>query len=207
MTHGVRSNLVVVAVVVAALMMVASCGAGSKAPGATSATTRSPSPAATAVAVRLDAMGTALDRWAAAPTIAAARAAAETARNLVTGPSAFGAGDLDGDGTVGGRVGEGLLPGLDGSLGLAGRLPVACVAADVLGGDWSDPAARWSTLRTAVDEWRPENNTFPGLPSHPQRFVGWATLTLRTGDLDLAHEYAGHARLHLDVTRAAVATC
>jgi hypothetical protein len=204
----IRPNLVVVAsLAIASLLIGAGCGGGSKGSGDPSVTARPPSSAATAVAARLDAMEAALDRWAAAPTIGAAHAAAENARNLVTGPSAFGAGDLDGDGTVAGRVSEGLLPGLDRSPGLAGRLPAACVAADVLGGDWRDPAARWATLRTAVDEWRPDNNTFPSLPSHPQRFVGWATLTLATGDLDVAHEYAGHARLHLDVTRAAVAAC
>ncbi len=131
-----RSNLVVAAsMMIASLIIIASCGGASKGPGGASATTAPLSPAATAVTARLDAMEAALDRWAAAPTIAAAHAAAEDAGNLVTGPSAFGAGDLDGDGRIGGRVFEGLLPGLDGSPGLAGRLPAACVTADVLGGD------------------------------------------------------------------------
>ena len=89
------------------------------------------------------------------------------------------------------------------------RPPAAtpCVEADVLGGPWDDAPARWWTMVTAIDEWAPDGNTFPTLPSHPQRVVGWATLTLGTEDLDAAHEYAGHAMLHVDITRAAFTDC
>ncbi len=160
-----------------------------------------------AAATRLDAIETALDRWAGARTVATAHSSAETVRNLVTGPSALQAGDLDRDGIVRGAVREGLLPGSDGLPGLAGRLPDACVGADVLGGDWTRPADRWRVLQTAIRAWHPWNNTFPSLPSHPQRIVGWASLTLGTDNLAEAHEYAGHARIHLDVTRNAIQGC
>ena len=51
------------------------------------------------------------------------------------------------------------------------------------------------------------NNTFPALPSHPQRLVGWATLTLATEDLATAREYGGHAHLHIDTAIRALTGC
>jgi len=45
----------------------------------------------------------------------------------------------------------------------------------------------------------PDNNTFPALPSHAQRVVGWATLTLRTHSLADALQYSGHATGHARV--------
>jgi hypothetical protein len=38
----------------------------------------------------------------------------------------------------------------------------------------------------------------PTLPCHPMLIVGWVTFTLETDSLDEAHEYAGHAKLHVD---------
>ena len=61
-------------------------------------------------------------------------------------------------------------------------------------------------MLTAIDDWRPDDNTMPSLPSHPMRVVGWASFTLATDDLDDAHEYAGHAQLHVDVARDSL-TC
>ena len=77
----------------------------------------------------------------------------------------------------------------------------------MLGGSWSDPAARWATAQDAYDAWTPSNNTMLTLASHLQRIVGWATFTLATDSLDDAHEYAGHAQLHVDVSRAALEPC
>jgi hypothetical protein len=74
----------------------------------------------------------------------------------------------------------------------------------VLGGDWSDPEQRWATMSAAIDAWAPDNNTMPSLPSHPMRIVGWATLTLDTDELDLAHEYVSHAGLQVAVTEQAL---
>ncbi len=157
---------------------------------------------------RLDAMSEAVAEWSAAATIQEAHRAAESARNLVVGPGGPLYGDADGDGTTGGESDTGLLPALDGSPGLADAgEPNPCVEADVLGGPWDDARARWDIMLTAIDEWAPDHNTFPSLPSHPQRVVGWATLTLASDDLDLAHEYAGHARLHVDVSTAAYEGC
>lgn len=164
-------------------------------------------PAAVAVLDRLDALDAAVAEWAAAPDTATAHAAAEEVRNLVVGPDGPGYGDADGDGVVRGEADTGLLPDPAGGPGLASALDSPCVDADVLGGSWADPAARWAVWRTAVDEWTPTGNTFPGLPSHPQRVAGWATLALADDDLETVHEYAGHAALHVAVSRTAVLSC
>lgn len=144
--------------------------------------------------------------WGAATSLAAAQADAEGVRNLVTGDGTLGAGDLDDDGRAR-RVPVGLMPSATGTPGLASRRPNACVERDVLGGDWTRSRARWDELARRIADWTPENNTFPALPSHPQRVVGWASLTLATDSLDDAHEYAGHAKLHVDVTLDALTAC
>lgn len=159
-----------------------------------------------AVERRIDQIQDAVGSWRSASTLEAAKAAAEAAHNLVTGPGVAGYGDTDRDGTVAGDVEQGLLPDEGSSPGL-GLLLADCAGPDLLGGSWADQSARWATLRDAIAAWTPSNNTFPGLASHPQRVVGWATLTLRTDDLDLAHEYAGHAQIHVDASREAVAGC
>ncbi len=156
---------------------------------------------------RLDEIDAAIASWGSATDLGAAQAAAETARNLVVGAHGPYYGDGDGDGQVGGTAQEGLLPGLDGTPGLADPALGSCLERDVLGGSWADPAARWSELHVAIAAWTPTNNTFPSLASHPQRIVGWASLTLATDDLATAVEYAGHAHLHIDVAVAAVADC
>lgn len=144
--------------------------------------------------------------WADSETIEDAHLWAEAALNLVVGPNGPGYGDRNGDGSIGGESAAGLLPGLDGTPdGLASSLASnSCVERDVLGGHWSDPAQRWATMTETIDAWAPDNNTMPRLPSHPMRIVGWATFTLETDDLGLAHEYASHAGLHVDVTERAL---
>lgn len=144
----------------------------------------------------------AVERWGGAESLPAARAAAEDARNLVTGPGVRGAGDGDADGEVE-RVPVGLLPGEDGSPGIASPIAGTCVERDVLGGSWERPREHWAELWTRVRVWEPANNRFPELPSHAQRVVGWATLALAAGSDAEAREYAGHAALHAGiVTRA-----
>ena len=101
----------------------------------------------------------------------------------------------------------GLRPGLGGEPGLATAAAGPCVERDVLGGSWADPTARWSVLASAIEAWTPSNNTFPALPSHAQRIVGWATLTLATNELATALEYGGHAQLHIDVSKQALTDC
>ena len=156
---------------------------------------------------RLAAIDTTVSEWETADTIAAAHRAAETARNLVVGPNGPYYGDGDKDGTIAGVNAEGLLPGLAGQPGLASANPNDCVQRDLLGGSWADPAARWSTAKTAITNWSKTNNTFPSLPSHPQRIVGWSTLTLATDDLATAREYGSHARIHIDVASRAANNC
>jgi hypothetical protein len=82
-----------------------------------------------------------------------------------------------------------------------------CVTRDLLGGSWENPARRWAILQAKIAAWRPGNNTFPTLPSHAQRIVGWATLALGSSDLATAREYAAHAKLHVDVSRTSVSHC
>jgi hypothetical protein len=155
---------------------------------------------------RLDAIDEAVATWRSAATIGEAHAAAETAANLVVGPNGPGYGDRDGDGTINGTSGLGLLPGLDGTPpGVATQQASNdCVAADVLGGSWDEPGERWDEMASAISDWRPDRNTMPSLASHPMRIVGWSTFTLESDSLDLAHEYAGHAKLHIDISRRAL---
>lgn len=158
------------------------------------------------VAERLDAIDMAISTWQAATTVEQASTSAETAANLVVGPNGPGYGDRDGDGTINGASDTGLLPGGDGNpAGLAEPLVSnECVNADVLGGSWDEPEARWGEMLKAIDEWRPDHNTMPSLASHPMRIVGWSTFTTDSGSLDLAHEYAGHAKLHIDISLRAL---
>ena len=200
-----RSNLIL-SYVVAASLLVASC-AGTSPSGDGDATAIEPTTGdVAAVSERVDAIGDAVSIWRDAESISVAHAAAETALNLVVGPNGPGYGDPDGDGVENGATAEGLLPGLDGTpAGLAIALSANdCVVQDVLGGSWADPPMRWSEMLDAIDDWRPNNNTMPTLASHPMRVVGWATFTLNSDSLEAAHEYAGHANLHVNISRRAL---
>lgn len=146
--------------------------------------------------------------WGNAKTIEDAQVGAEAAANLVVGPNGPGYGDRNGDGTIDGETEVGVLSGIDGTpIGVAQTLdPNECIERDVLGGSWTDPAAEWDKMTAAIAEWTPDNNTMPTLDSHPMRIVGWSTFTLDTDSLDEAREYAGHAKLHVDVSLDAL-TC
>ncbi|MBA3512428.1 hypothetical protein [Sphingomonas sp.] len=163
--------------------------------------------AAETLATRLAFLDQAVTRWQEAPTLRVAHEAAEEARNLVVGATGPFYGDANGDGKISGANSVGVLPGLKGEAGLADPDENSCVVADVLGGRWSDPAMRWSRLQGAIASWTPAKNTFPSLPSHPQRVVGWASLTLQSNRLADAHEYASHARLHADISLRALHNC
>ncbi len=204
-----------IAAVAAVGLLVVLVGCGSDAPGVSEASEPVRADPATAarhadgvrlVDSRLDQVQVALDGWRDATSLEAARRGAEIVRNLVTGPGVREYGDLDADGSLGGATDQGLLPGEDGGPGLATALS-DCAGVDLLGGPWTDPTARWDELRGMIAAWTPADNPFPTLPSHPQRVVGWAQLTLDTDSLDEAHEYAGHAQLHVDAARAAVLGC
>lgn len=188
----------IVAVVLVAGLVGGCAGDGGTATGVTEGPTHGAAGDAEALQLataQVEAIGEAVQQWQSADTIAAAHQAAEKTRNLVAGSGS-------------GQTGEaGLIPDASGYGGLALALPAACVERDVLGGSWDDPATRWEEFTRVLDEWTPVNNTMPRLASHPQRIVGWAMLTLESDDLDEAHEYAGHAHLHADVTADALATC
>ena len=159
------------------------------------------------IRLRLARIGSAIQRWRQADNLKIAKAAAEEARNLIVGPGGPYYGDADRNGFIAGASKVGLLPGLKGETALVEPEDGACVVRDVLGGSWREPAKRWSTLDAAIRSWTVSKNTFPSLPSHPQRIVGWATLALSTKNLGAAREYGGHARLHIDITRKAVTHC
>ncbi len=197
--------------VIPLVLLLASCGSGSEnGPDPDGAETSTAAAAGAGEASeRLEQIAAEVDAWAAAPTLDEAKAHAEAAANLVVGDGGLDFGDRDGDGEIAGDVPDGLLPGPDGvpaGIVLSTVGPAECVESDVLGGDWDDPVARWALLAEAIDRWTPENNTFPSLPSHPMRIVGWATLT-QSGSFDEAIDYSGHADLHVDVTRDALARC
>ena len=210
------SGILVWAVVAA--ICLAACG-GASTPDDVGSTEVPPAgqdrPSTTAVVVdadtasfaeRMNAIDEAVAVWRGALSVAVAQEAAEVAANLIVGPNGPGYGDRDGDGVVAGEAAVGVLPGLDSTPeGLA--VPLAaygCIRRDVLGGPWADPAAEWSAMLVAIDEWGPDNNTMPTLASHPMRVVGWATFTLASNSLDEAHEYAGHAKLHVDISARAL---
>jgi len=182
-------------------VLVTACGSASD--GATETETTSD------VQERIDEISAYVSTWHSAGDLATATVAAEAAANLVVGPDGPGYGDRNGDGKVSGATETGLLPGLDGTpIGLVRSAlgDAECVLRDVLGGSWDDPGNRWMEMTSAIAEWTPSNNTFPSLASHPMRIVGWATLS-QTTDLDSAHEYAGHAALHVSVSSQALAGC
>lgn len=156
---------------------------------------------------RLDQIAAEVSAWRGAPSLAKAKRHAEAARNLIVGPTGPGYGDADRDGKVSGANVIGLLPGLKGGAALAIPAANTCVARDLLGGTWDDPARRWAALQAKIAAWRPGKNTFPTLPSHAQRIVGWATLTLASSELKTAREHAGHADIHVDVSRTALTRC
>jgi hypothetical protein len=206
---GAPVTLTAIALTLVCLLVVG-CGGAAATPGSSSpepAIAPSPADPGDDILERLDAIDAAVSSWRSATDLAAVRAAAEATRNLVVGPDGPGYGDADGDGSIGGVSTIGLLPGSTGEPGLAGPTDGPCVVADVLGGSWAVPASRWATLQAAIDAWSPSDNTFPSLPSHPQRIVGWATLALAGDDLEDAVGYAGHAALHSAIARQAVTAC
>ncbi len=159
------------------------------------------------LSARLVALDRAVLNWQTAPNLRVAHEAAEEARNLIVGASGPYYGDANKDGRIAGARAVGILPGLMGEISLAVPSSNACVVADVLGGSWRTPAMRWSQLQSAIARWTPSRNTFPSLPSHAQRVVGWASLTLKTDRLVEAREYAKHARLHVNIATRALTSC
>ena len=190
------------------LAITACTSAGDEGLRATDDAPSSSSPQA-ALASRLQELEVAVAEWAEAEPLRAAQAAAEEAANLVVGPDGPGFGDRNDDEVVGGRINGGLLPDPEGEPEGAVVEAVrngapSCVERDVLGGAWSDPAARWAEVDDVLARWSPATNTMPELDSHLQRVVGWARLALDSDDLDQVREYAGHAALHVDVSQQAL---
>lgn len=204
--HPARRVMALAALALAAFVAVG-CGSTGQPPGTASPPESIAAAEPGVLEARLGAIDDAVNRWRSATDLATARRSAEEARNLIVGPHGPAYGDADRDGTVGGASGMGLLPGPGGEPGLATAAAGPCVERDVLGGSWADPAARWSVLESAIAAWTQSNNTFPALPSHPQRVVGWATLALATTRLTTVVEYGGHAHLHIDISMRAVTDC
>ena len=174
---------------------------------AQTAPARPPQPSAETLNARLQALDRAVKRWQAASRLHVAHEAAEETRNLIVGPSGPYYRDANGDGKFAGANTVGILPGLKGGTSLARPDDNACVIADIRGGSWQEPAKRWSQLQSAISRWTPFRNTFPSLPSHVQRVVGWATLTLKSDSLVEVRAHAKHARLHVDIALLALNNC
>ncbi|MEO6225100.1 MAG: hypothetical protein ABIO80_04550 [Sphingomicrobium sp.] len=156
---------------------------------------------------RLEQIAAEVSAWRGATSLEKAKRHAEATRNLIVGPTGPGYGDANRDGIVSGANGIGLLPAAKGDVALAIPAANSCVARDLLGGSWDNPARRWAVLEEKIAAWRPGKNTFPTLPSHAQRIVGWAALTLASSELKKAREYAGHADIHVQVSRTALTRC
>ncbi|GMQ98137.1 MAG: hypothetical protein BMS9Abin17_0643 [Acidimicrobiia bacterium] len=200
--------------IAAAGIVVAACG-GATTPAATGEDQPAPTTQNSSADVetatmelsgRIETIDAAIEAWRGATSVAEAQAAAETAANLVVGPNGPGFGDRDGDGVVGGSSDLGLLPGSDGApAGLAAALETnECVVSDVLGGTWTDPGARWDEMLSAIDRWRPDNNTMPSLASHPMRIVGWASFSMESDSLSEIQTFGGHANIHVKVSLRAL---
>lgn len=201
----------------AAGIVIAACG-GTPIPAATgesqpAPTTQDPSRSSSDIEAatrelssRIETIDAAIVAWRGATSVAEAQSAAETAANLVVGPNGPGYGDRNDDGILSGEADVGLLPGSDGTpSGLAAVLETnQCVVSDVLGGPWTDPGVRWDEMLSAIDRWRPDNNTMPSLASHPMRIVGWATFSMESESLEEIQTFGGHANIHIQVSRRAL---
>lgn len=200
--RSTSSGLPASTLVAGLVVLVAACGGGAD-PIASTGT------ASQDLAAQLEEVADAIDAWAGATAVDGAHTAAESVANLVVGPNGPGYGDRDADGQIAGSSALGILPGIDGTpngLALAANsdTPNQCLERDILGGSWEDAAQRWDDVDDVLGRWTPSTNTMPELASHPQRMVGWARLTLASDSLETAHEFAGHARLHLDISTRAI---
>lgn len=186
--------------VVALLLVVVAAGCGDdSAPG------ESEDVAAFTLRVQLLTADNAVTVWGRATSIEEAHAAAEAAANLIVGSGGPDYGDRDGNGNVDGETDFGVLPGLDGTpAALAALVDNECIEADVLGGSWDDPAARWAELDAAIAAWGPDNNTIPDVASNPMRIVGWATLAQATDSLEEAREFGTRAKTNITLSIAAI---
>ncbi|MGE0543774.1 MAG: hypothetical protein AB7R89_26720 [Dehalococcoidia bacterium] len=85
----------------------------------------------------------------------------------------------------------------------------AAIDQRVIGGvaGWRTPAEQYDAIDRAVAAYGPENDTISDLPGESTRALAWALLTLRTDDVNTAHDIAGRgadaAREALDAVRIA----
>lgn len=155
---------------------------------------------------RLDELQSQVNVWADGDDFATVRASSGRVLALVTGIGSPRVGGAGAGGTETGALSQGLLPGEDGTASIAEALE-NCAGPDLFGGSWENPAERWATFDEVFARWSPTDNTFPTLPSHAQRIVGWAMLAAESDDLDDALTYASHAQIHVDAVRDAVRVC
>lgn len=85
----------------------------------------------------------------------------------------------------------------------------AAIDQTVTGGvaGWRTPADQYDAIDRAVAEYGPENDTISALPGESSRALAWALLTLKTDDVNAAHDIAERgadaAREALDIVRSA----
>ena len=155
----------------------------------------------------------------AAGTLAVAKLEAERVVNLIVGRDGRHAGDLNADGQVTGLVVTGVLPadGLSAEhpgLGLAlydapgAKAELRAALAGIVIGDadrWRNPAARYDEIDRAVEITANGTNAVADMDGHLMRSLAWALLGLRSEELRMALEYAGHGQIHTAVSLRAIA--
>jgi hypothetical protein len=72
---------------------------------------------------------------------------------------------------------------------------------------WRTPTNQYDAIDRAVATYGPENDTISSLPGESTRALAWALLTLKTDDVNAAHDIARRgadaAREALDAVRSA----
>ncbi len=168
---------------------------------------------------RLQAIHESMLHMRAAGTLAAAKLEAERVVNLIVGRDGRSAGDLNADGQVTGRVAIGVLPA-DGpsaeqpGLGLAlydapgAKAELRAALAGIVIGDadvWRNPAGRYDEIDRAVKITAGGTNAVANMDGHLMRSLAWALLALRSDELRMALEYAGHGQIHTAISLRAIA--
>lgn len=168
---------------------------------------------------RLQTIHESMLRMRAADTLAVAKLEAERVVNLIVGPDGRHAGDLNADGQVSGLAATGVLP-VDGrsaehpGLGLAlydapgAKAELRAALAGIVIGNadgWRNPATRYDEIDRAVEITANSANAVGDMDGHLMRSLAWALLALRSDELSVALEYAGHGQIHTALSLRAIA--
>ncbi len=191
--------------------MLAACGESDAASVAVTATA---APTVDDLRDRLHEIHGAMGDLEQAEDVGDARAAAERVVNLIAGLDGRHAGDLNGDGTSSDLHDVGVFPPDSEDevvLGLAlvvhdalgTNEAVKAAISGVIAGDrsaWSAPERRYDEVDRAVEVTSGGQNAVRTMDGHLMRAMAWALLAAATDDIDAAREFAGHGRLHTQLS-------